>query len=183
VRLRELAHDRTADGAWQWGHDGRELVFCSPALKVAGLRSTVPGLLDGSNGGPPLPLRLVWLFLGSLAVLGVAVWIVRFIIYKIFVADVIEPLWTGSGDLGREIWGQNLFLVSAAPLAEPIPSATYCVVDLKLAPPRAKPGSPSRPRASTCTASRGVLILHFRSAGECHVQQSKLRLIERIVES
>ena len=37
VSLRELAHDTTADGGWQWRRDGRDLVFCSPELKVAEL--------------------------------------------------------------------------------------------------------------------------------------------------
>ncbi len=184
VRFRELAHNTTADGAWQWSRDGGDLVFCSPELKVAELRSALTGLFDGSTSSPAVMLRVVWLVLGSLIVLAAAIWIVRFVIYNIFVADVIGPLWTGSGDLRPEVWGPNLFLVSTAAVADPIRSTDYCVVDLKQAPANARTWfAEQTARIQRAPASQSVLVLHFDERLEnAAFTASKLHLLEKIIK-
>ncbi|MGE5815932.1 MAG: cache domain-containing protein [Acidobacteriota bacterium] len=184
VRLRELAHDGTADGSWQWRHEGSTLVFCSPALNVAGMRSALPSLFGSSTDWPAVELRAIWLLLGSLLVIGVVIWIVRFVIYNIFVADVIEPLWKGSGDLRPEIWGPHLFLISTTSVVEPISSAGYCVVDLQEAPAKARGWFPEQiARIKRASASQNVLILHFEERLEDSVFNSgKLHLLEAIIK-
>ena len=48
VRLRELVHDSTADGSWEWRQEGRNLFFYRPAgVNQAAVSSTVPALKIG----------------------------------------------------------------------------------------------------------------------------------------
>ena len=122
--------------------------------------------------------------LGSLLVIAAAIWIVRFVIYNIFVADVIEPLWTGSGDLRREIWGPNLFLISTSPLDEPIPPTGCCVVDLKEAPASARRWfAEQTTRIQRAPANQSVLVLHFDERLESPAfTRFKLHLLDRTIK-
>jgi hypothetical protein len=187
VHLREMVHDRASDGRWQWRPYGTGLAFCPPSDAVAALQSTAPRFFDSSGidlwRRPPF----VSLILGVLGVVGAVVWTVRFITAKIFVADVIEPLSTGSGESFREIWAPNLFLVGAAPPAREIPADAFCNIDLSEAPADAAERGlwfdEQFSRVEQSPVRQNVLLLHFERRDDGESAEQKLTLLERIINT
>jgi hypothetical protein len=116
-------------------------------------------------------------------IVGAAVWIVRFVIHKVFIVDVIEPLWSNSGESVGELLGPHLFLIGNEPAGQTLP-ATYCEIDLAQAPePDAAEYDWFDEQIARLGQSPGlnVLILHFeRRLQSRRFNERKLALVERI---
>src|SRR5262249_17929667 len=128
VRLRELVHDTTADGSWEGKHRDTALLLHVPAGTPQSASSSRMPLLFERLGLAALP-RFAALALAVIAVAGLLVWVIRFVLYKIFVVDVMEPLWSGRSNFETDVSTPNLFVVSNSTPADDAQLERYCVVD------------------------------------------------------
>jgi hypothetical protein len=187
VNLREMVHNQASDGRWRWRWRGVELAFCAPSGTAAGLRSEVPPFFDVSQSSLRSQKPFVLLLLGLVAVLATVVWVVRFIITKVFLADVIEPLSSERGEALREIWAPNLFLVGEPPPASDIPELAFCQIDLSKAPDDAAARSEwfadQLTRVEQSAVRQNVLMLHYERKDDAAFAEQKLALLERIIHT
>lgn len=187
VNLREMVHGQASDGRWQWRSDNSGLAFCSPANVSAGLHSTVPPFFDVSEASLWRQTPFGLLLLGLIGVLATALWVVRFITTKIFLADVIEPLSAERGEALREIWAPNLFLVGDAPAASDIPELAFCQIDLGDAPndpaARSQWFDAQLTRVEQSAVRQNVLMLHYERKDDTAFAEQKLALLERIIHT
>jgi hypothetical protein len=185
VHMRELAHDRAPYRTWSWQHRGADLTFCMGDAAVPPFKSTVPVWSSDASAESIVTDLLVILILLSLIVAAV-VWLVRFALHKVFVIDVIEPLWSGSTGSLEPIWGPNLFLVTGQPVADRMHASTFCHVDLACVPDdraaRAGWFDEQFDRIERSPAGQSVLLLHFEHRlQDPATDEAKLALLERIM--
>src|SRR5262245_14356224 len=187
VNLREMVHSQASDGRWRWRSSGRGLAFCWASEGLPPLHSTVPAFFGASIMGllqRPLFAVLI-VSLGS--VLAIVLWVVRFIMSKIFIADVIEPLSSEPHESLREIWAPNLFLVGEAPPASDIPEGAFCEIDLNDAPAdfTAHPWwfAEQFTRVEQSAVRQNALLLHYERKGDAAFGEHKLALVERIINT
>ncbi|HEV2983092.1 MAG TPA: hypothetical protein VGX46_01835 [Vicinamibacterales bacterium] len=187
VHLREMVHARSSDGRWRWHPYETGLALCSPLENFAALQSAVPPFFDSSGTSVWRRPPFAWLIGGLIGVLAIVVWTVRFITDKIFVADVIEPLSTGSSESFGELWAPNLFLVGAAPPAQEIPEDAFCKIDLNDAPADAAARSlwfgEQFGRVEQSPVRQNVLMLHYERRDDGESAEQKLALLERIINT
>ena len=100
VNTRELLHDRSADDRWEWTREGSQLHLTMrdgdpvPSFTITSvLPSPVPAL-GGSS------YRTAAVALSLLLILGLALAIAQFIARRVFLVDVVHPLWLSRGFLG-----------------------------------------------------------------------------------
>jgi hypothetical protein len=110
VKTRELVHDRASDNLWWWtSHESRiDLVMKNrrPVLPFT-ISSTVPTLLPTFRnasmreiGETLRPGNIAAAALALLLILGVTFAIARFIARRVFLVDLVNPLWLSQGFLG-----------------------------------------------------------------------------------
>jgi hypothetical protein len=105
VKTRELVHDRAADDLWWWTRRGPDIELYMQNLQPLApfsISSSVPALLpslrhNGSHGAAPhgAAVALAWLVIAF-----VAFCIARFIARRVFLVDMVNPLWLAQGFLG-----------------------------------------------------------------------------------
>jgi hypothetical protein len=110
VKTRELVHDRAADDLWWWNREGSriDLVMQNPQPRQPfRISSIVPPLLPSLRNTTAReaasvlrPASLAGLAFALLVILGVAFAIARFIARRIFLVDLVNPLWLSQGFLG-----------------------------------------------------------------------------------
>ena len=109
---RELIHDRATDGGWHWDREGGALALESEALRrrlvsqpprswLAG--TAAPGWNGASAAGTGIAAALLLALLAGLS------W---FISRRVFLVDLIEPLWLGREGALPAAVGSNIFLVN-----------------------------------------------------------------------
>ncbi|HEV3077253.1 MAG TPA: hypothetical protein VHB47_22715 [Thermoanaerobaculia bacterium] len=109
---RELIHDRATDGGWQWDRRDGALALESEALRLrlvsqpprswlAG--AAPPGWNAASAAGTGVAAALLLALLAGLS------W---FISRRVFLVDLVEPLWTGREGALPATVGSNIFLVN-----------------------------------------------------------------------
>lgn len=109
---RELIHDRATDGGWHWDREGgalalesealhRRLVSLPPRSWLAG--AAAPGWNGASVAGSGIAAALLLALLAGLS------W---FVSRRVFLVDLIEPLWLGREGALPAAVGSNLFLVN-----------------------------------------------------------------------
>jgi len=183
VRLRELVHDRTADGSWEWRQEGRNLLLYRPAgVTTAAVSSTVPALIEGDlfDGDGPLVVLLVWL-----GVIGGALyWVVRFVMYNVFLVDVIEPL----ANADTETWPSfNTFVVVDDLSKDTFASGKDCIVDAGELSNAAAAHTwliDQLARIQKASPAAGVLIVHFEHGSfDRTVSEQKLQLVEHVLRN
>ena len=92
-------------------------------------RSELP-ILFGSTAQWPWFTESVSILLGVLLIASVLVWAVRFIMARVFLIDLIDPLWSAR-TTGPVSSGTNLLMVTRAPLvAQFFHLENYAVIDL-----------------------------------------------------
>jgi hypothetical protein len=130
IGLRELTHDRAFDQRWQWcDRDGWLLMNLRPPAGDVRYRSELP-ILFGATAQWPWFTESLSILLGVLVIASVLVWAVRFIMERIFLIDLIDPLWSAR-TTGPVSAGTNLLMVTRAPLvAQFFHLENYAVVDL-----------------------------------------------------
>jgi len=186
VHLRELVHDRAADQSWRWKRSGADLIFCAGAGGVSPFKSTVPALWSRAAAGDAVAVDVLVVLLFLSVIAAAIVWLVRFALHKVFVIDVIEPLWSGtSGDL-EHAWGQNLFLVTSKPVSDQLQASAFSAIDMACVPVEA-PGfarwfDDQYHRLEQSPAGQCALLIHFESRlHDPVVTEAKLALLERII--
>jgi hypothetical protein len=110
VKTRELAHDRASDDLWWWTSNGSriDLVMKNrPPVLAFTIASSVPVLLPTFRnatmhevGTMLRPQNLAAVAAALLLILGVTFAIARFIARRVFLVDVVNPLWLSQGFLG-----------------------------------------------------------------------------------
>ena len=183
VRFRELVHDRTTDLSWSWRRVGRSLLFQMRGSASPLLASVKPPFVEWPDDGTVL-VQLFWL-IGALVIVGTVLWVVRFVMHKVFIVDVIEPLWSGSAESFKDSGGSHLFLVGAESPSQTLP-ATYCEINLADAPEADQAEDrwfdEQVERLGQSPAGQSVLIRHFeRRLQNRRFNERKLALVERIV--
>jgi hypothetical protein len=183
VRFRELVHDRTTDLSWSWRRAGRSLMFQMRGPASPLLASIKPPFVEWPDDGTVL-VQLLWL-IGALVIIGTVLWVVRFVMHKVFIVDVIEPLWSGSAESLKDSGGSHLFLVGAESPSQTLP-ATYCEINLADAPEADQAEDrwfdEQVERLGQSPAGQSVLIRHFeRRLQNRRFNERKLALVERIV--
>jgi hypothetical protein len=112
AQSRELIHDRATDGGWHWDREGGALALESEALRrrlvsqpprswLAG--TAAPSWNGASVAGTSIAAALLLALLAGLS------W---FISRRIFLVDLIAPLWLGREGALPAAVGRNIFLVS-----------------------------------------------------------------------
>jgi len=114
VGMRELLHDRSSDRAWDWHRSGATLVLHTPrnaGWNTACVRTELPkfsqaGIVSFDTAGKGAQL-------GGLAVFALCAvfWIVRFMTRRVFLVDVVEPLWARTAAAIPVHPGEHLYLV------------------------------------------------------------------------
>jgi hypothetical protein len=130
IGLRELTHDRAYDQRWQWcDRDGSLLMNLRPPAGDVRYRSERP-ILFGSTAQWPWFTEGFSILLGMLVMASALVWAVRFIMERVFLIDLIDPLWSAR-TTGPVSSGTNLLMVTRAPLvAQFFHLENYAVIDL-----------------------------------------------------
>lgn len=100
VNARQLAADDTADHAWWWERKGREITLkMKSGPKHFTIRTDVPSLLPS-----PQELQtaraLGAIAFATLVIVIVSFAIARFIARRVFLVDLVNPLWLSQGFLG-----------------------------------------------------------------------------------
>jgi hypothetical protein len=114
VGMRELLHDRSSDQAWDWHREGSALVLHTPpdeGWTTACVRSELPGVAEAGLGSLDTAGNVGQIVGLSALLLFTVWWIVRFATRKIFLIDVIEPLWARRAAAIPVHPGQHLFIV------------------------------------------------------------------------
>src|SRR5205807_5793988 len=100
VNTRELLHDRSAEDQWEWTRDGSKLHLTMrdgdpvPSFTITSrLPSPFPAFGDDSY-------RVAAGALSLLLLVGLALAIAEFIARRVFLVDVVHPLWLSGGFLG-----------------------------------------------------------------------------------
>lgn len=104
---RELVSDRAADESWWWSRDGAAMsltVNNRPPLRPVTIASTIPALLPsmntldvpGRSTAPPAAVTIIALLL----ICTVAFTVAHFIARRVFLVDLVHPLWLSKGFLG-----------------------------------------------------------------------------------
>lgn len=174
VRFRELVHDQSADESWRWTQSRDKLFLHSPAgATQPTISSTVPRLVDGVSGGRPFALLVV----AIVAMIGALVWVVRFLLYEVFLVDIIGPFSVA----GAETHPQRVFRVSES-VPKVIPGRR-CLVDVATAPERPTERADWLAAQLTlihvASATRGVLIINFsHRLSDRSLADHKLALVE-----
>jgi hypothetical protein len=200
VHLRELVHDRAADQSWSWRRNGADLVFCAGASAGAAdgggaslgvgvaspFKSTVPALFTAGPIDSAMVTDFLVIVIFLSLIVSVIVWLVRFALHKVFVVDVIEPLWSGSSRSPSPMWGPNLFLVSGTPMADRLQASAYTGVDLACAPEDRSEQSrwfdEQLDRLAQSAPGQNVLMLHFEHRlADPAFSELKLSLLERVM--
>jgi hypothetical protein len=196
AEMRELLHARASDCSWHWGEEEREsssYVLHSQDYPGGGIHLT-------SNPRQPLPARpsggsekgvhlasmvenLVpsglagLLFLGLLG--GLVALVILFISKRIFLIDLVEPLWFEKNDEGPATIGRNLFLVGKSRSWQEDDSKFFRLRIVDLEDP--EKGWPAR--RSELLASKGVILVdgfeHRLRDPEFNLK--KLALLEELV--
>jgi hypothetical protein len=107
ANTRELVSDRAADDSWWWTHDGAEMsltVRNPPPLRPVTIASTIPALLPsmhtldvpGRSTARPAAVTIIALLL----ICTVAFAVAHFIARRVFLVDLVHPLWLSKGFLG-----------------------------------------------------------------------------------
>jgi hypothetical protein len=129
IGLRELTHDRAYDQRWQWcERDGWLLMNLRLLRETSDADPACRSCLDRqpSGRGSPRASRSCWV----LAIAAVLVWAVRFIMERVFLIDLIDPLWSAR-TTGPVSAGANPLMVTRAPLvAQFFHLENYAVIDL-----------------------------------------------------
>ena len=146
------------------------------------MASVKPPFVEWPDDGTVL-VQLFWL-IGALVIVGTVLWVVRFVMHKVFIVDVIEPLWSGSADSFKDSLGPHLFLVGAESPSQTLP-ATYCEINLADAPEADQAEDrwfdEQVERLGQSPAGQSVLIRHFeRRLQNRRFSERKLALVERI---
>ena len=110
VKTRELVHDRASDDLWWWTSQGSriDLVMQNrPPVLPFTISSSVPALLPTFRnatvreiGTMLRPRNLAAAVVALLLIVGVSFAIARFIARRVFLVDVVNPLWLAQGFLG-----------------------------------------------------------------------------------
>jgi hypothetical protein len=100
VNTRELLHDRSGDDQWEWTRDGSQLKLTmsnpEPMPNLA-ISSALPSPFPSFGGTAyRTPLAVVSLLLILSLVLAIA----QFVARRVFLVDVVHPLWLSRGFLG-----------------------------------------------------------------------------------
>ncbi len=122
AEMRELLHSRSTDCTWYWGgkielphfaypfhsrdYPQGEIELYSPAPAAPAQRAFYLSLVDGDY--TPYVIALWILSGGVILLIG---FLVRFVARRIFLIDLLEPLWRDERDTGPATLGRNLFLV------------------------------------------------------------------------
>ena len=140
IGLRELTHDRAYDQRWQWcardangdgvgDDDGWLLMNLRPAAGDVRYQSMLPTLFGPTAQWPWLTETLS-ILAGVLMMASVIMWAVRFVMERVFLVDLVDPLWSGR-TTGPVSSGVNLLMVARAPLvAQFFELENYAVIDL-----------------------------------------------------
>jgi hypothetical protein len=188
VHFRELVHDRAADQSWGWSRSGPSLFLHLPATGPATFASVKPPLVARPFSEQSSLSDLLWLALVATGVVGVVVWVVRFVMHTVFVIDVLEPLWSESDDrLDRlGIARPHLFVVSGEQHLDERQVLSYCRMDLADAPA----DDPAQERwfaehIVRLARNRGdVLITHCERRLQDRVfNRRKLALLEHVIRA
>ena len=99
VNTREMLHDRSADGQWTWTRAGSTLTLAmSRSAPVPGftIHSQIPSpfLAFGTGGAVAVGA------LSALAILALVFGIAEFVARRVFLVDLVNPLWLPRGFLG-----------------------------------------------------------------------------------
>jgi uncharacterized membrane protein YjjP (DUF1212 family) len=100
VNTRELFHDGSADDQWEWTRDGSTLSLTmrnpDPVPNFV-ISSTLPSPFPSFGGGSyRTPIGAV----SMLLILGLVLAIAQFIARRVFLVDIVHPLWLARGFLG-----------------------------------------------------------------------------------
>jgi hypothetical protein len=130
AQMRELLHSSASDCIWYWGKEHPtapssehtfhsrdypegEIHLSSPMWALAGPQEEAPAdrklVLSAAGGALSAAALLRWLCL--LAFAGLVWLLVRFVARRIFLIDLLEPLWSEKEETGPATIGRNLFLV------------------------------------------------------------------------
>ena len=132
VEMRELLHDNSSDCSWYWQrqNDGSLTLHSRDYPKSEIHLTSSP--LEPPPGDPPASLAgalpVPWALLGTLrqaslpdvllgllslsALLCLTVLVARFVARRIFLIDLLEPLWSEREETGPSTIGRNIFLVT-----------------------------------------------------------------------
>ena len=173
VGMRELLHDRSSDDAWQWQRSDSRLVLRTPSTTAGQtlcLQSSVPPLFSLAIGGGSDSAGRIAKAVFLLCVVLLAVyWIVGFIARRIFLIDVVEPLWAQITTSIPMYPGSNLFIPwrASARKAQALPGGGWCLVDLARCPGGGTDAdwfTAQRDRLEQCPPGETVVIDHVERA-------------------
>jgi hypothetical protein len=100
VNTRELLHDRSADDRWEWTREGSTLHLTmrdGDPVPSFSITSLLPSPLPSLGGGS---YRTAGAVLSLLLILSLALAMAQFIARRVFLVDVVHPLWLSRGFLG-----------------------------------------------------------------------------------
>jgi len=187
VKLRELMHGGADDKRWTWSSSDGELTLCVPVKGVEGnigLRSSLLPFVGGSTPNYPSPW---WLLLGgAVVVAGAVVLIIQFVMRRIFVVEVIEPLWSGRA-VPAAVPAPGLLVLNRTRSANGfLRPAQYHVVDLEDSgrgdTVQRQWSDGQLDEIRKLPEDRNVLILHFEhSRADPVFDELKLRFVEHLV--
>jgi hypothetical protein len=130
MEMRELLHDNSSDCTWFWKVDPQEQVVLhsndypdraihltsrrNPLLKTSppAQAGVLPGLAPLLARSKSADLWDVLLLVSLPTLFGFALLLSRFVARKIFLVDLLEPLWTERDETGPATTGRNIFLVT-----------------------------------------------------------------------
>src|SRR5258706_14122060 len=178
-----MVHDRAADRSWSWRRADGNLLLSLGAADQPAFVSIKPPFIEWPGGDGSSFWDVLLLAIMGVAAIGAVVGVIRFILHKVFVVDVIEPLWPGTSEPVRDLQ-PHLFIVSAEGAGDPRPLAMYCDVDLAQAPSddpaESKWFDKQIHRLARSAGSRDLLLLHFEERLHDRVfNERKVALAER----
>ena len=140
-------------------------------------------VLFGLTAQWPWPTESISIVLGVLVIASVLVWAVRFIMERVFLIDLIDPLWSPR-TTGPVSSGANLLMVTRAPLvAQFFHLENYAVIDLGAAGASDAEleawERTAREHSGAAEDWKNVLVLQARSRGDgSPAEVITLRLLE-----
>jgi hypothetical protein len=189
VGMRELLHDRSSDRAWDWHRKGATLLLHTPrnaGWNTACVRTELPafsqaGIVSFDTAGKGTQL-------GALAVIALCAvfWIVRFMTRRVFLADVIEPLWARRAAAIPVHPGEHLYLVwrPADRKQRALVEEGMYVVDLeKVTEPIRDWFAAERDRLEQLPTGQTVVIDHLDArTGEAAFDEYKVGLVRNALD-